>query len=53
MKNLDSSLLQLFSDGQLANMTRYIVYSMVFSAATATVWWFGDRALTPPNMKAR
>jgi len=53
MENMDSNLLQFFTQSELAEMVRYIVYSMVFSAATATVWWFGDRALTPPNMKAR
>lgn len=34
-------------------LTEYVVYSTVFSAATATAWWFGDRALSPPNMKHR
>lgn len=34
-------------------LVKYTVYSIVFSASTATVWWFGDRALTPPNMMRR
>jgi hypothetical protein len=29
----------------------YMVVSVVFSCTTATAWWFGDRALTPPSMK--
>ncbi|MFI2810155.1 hypothetical protein [Microbulbifer sp. JSM ZJ756] len=29
----------------------YMVYSVFFTACTATAWWFGDRALTPANFK--
>ena len=32
-------------------LAQYMVYSVFFSASTATVWWFGDRALTPPGYK--
>ena len=32
-------------------LAQYMVYSVFFSASTATVWWFGDRALTPPGNK--
>ena len=31
----------------------YMVESVVFTASTATLWWFGDRAFTPPNLKHR
>lgn len=31
----------------------YVIKSVIFSASTATVWWFGDRALSPPGMKGR
>lgn len=34
-------------------IVKYIVYSIVFAATTAGVWWFGDRALSPPGMKNR
>jgi len=42
------------SDAQQFGVTiKYIIDSTVFSASTATVWWFGDRAFTPPGQKAR
>jgi hypothetical protein len=31
----------------------YDVNALVFSASTAVVWWFGDRAFAPPGMKNR
>ena len=34
-------------------LLRYAVYSLVFAAQTAVVWWFGDRAFAPPGMKNR
>ena len=27
------------------------VYTVFFCASTATTWWFGDRAFTPPGMR--
>lgn len=36
-----------------ADLLRYSVHSLMFAANTATVWWFGDRALTPPGAKQR
>ncbi len=36
-----------------AELLRYAVYSLVFAAQTAVVWWFGDRAFAPPGMKNR
>jgi hypothetical protein len=36
-----------------ADILRYAVYSLVFAAQTSVVWWFGDRALTPPKLKNR
>ena len=32
-------------------LVAYMVESLFFTASTATVWWFGDRALAPPNQK--
>lgn len=49
----DGSILGLFTELEIKEILRYTVYSIIFSAATATVWWFGDRALTPPGMKNR
>ena len=40
-------------DAESRDLVRYAVQSLVFSASTATVWWFGDRALTPPGLKHR
>ena len=34
-------------------LVRYIIDSVVFTASTAGVWWFGDRAFAPPGMKNR
>jgi len=31
-------------------LIRYMVYSVFFCASTATTWWFGDRALSPPRL---
>ncbi len=41
------------SPSEMVAIIKYIVYSIVFSATTAGVWWFGDRALSPPGMKNR
>lgn len=43
----------LFSSYEINEILKYVVYSIVFSATTATVWWFGDRALQPPGQKKR
>lgn len=36
-----------------SRLVEYTVRSIVFAASTATVWWFGDRALQPPGTKHR
>lgn len=52
----------LYSDGagvviltaaETVDLIRYVVQSIVFSASAATLWWFGDRALTPPGYRPR
>jgi hypothetical protein len=43
----------LFTTAELTALMKYIVYSTVFSATTATTWWFGERALSLPEMKNR
>lgn len=51
--------LKLASNGTILNLeevlaiVRYIIYSTVFSATTATTWWFGERAISSPEMKNR
>lgn len=42
-----------FQQGEANNLVKYMVYTVFFSASTATAWWFGDRALTPPHLKHR
>jgi hypothetical protein len=40
-------------EGESESLVRYMVYTAFFSASTATAWWFGDRALSPPQYKNR
>lgn len=47
----DNAIAQVFPRDEIIAMIRYAVYSVVFSAATSTTWWFGDRALSPPALK--
>lgn len=49
----ENALVDLLGSAAVIEILTYIIYSVVFSASTAVVWWFGDRALTPPGMKAR
>lgn len=49
----DSMLATIFSKAEAKDLIIYIVQSVVFTAATAGVWWFGDRAFAPPGMKNR
>ena len=46
-------LVDWISAAELTGLVRYMVYTVFFSASTATVWWFGDRALMPPGFKNR
>lgn len=41
----------IFSKSESKDLIAYMVYSVFFTACTATAWWFGDRALTPPGLK--
>jgi hypothetical protein len=51
---LDGTLeIWIENSGQFGVTIKYVIDSTVFSAATATTWWFGDRAMTPPGQKAR
>lgn len=49
----DGFLLKWINEMEIKDLIRYMVYSIFFCASTATTWWFGDRALTPPGMKNR
>jgi hypothetical protein len=46
-------LAHVLSPDEALELIKYIVYSVVFSATTSGVWWFGDRAFSPPGMKNR
>ncbi|MEJ1355733.1 MAG: hypothetical protein RPU39_13730 [Candidatus Sedimenticola sp. (ex Thyasira tokunagai)] len=50
---LASSATTVFSLAEIQSLVKYVVYSTVFSATTATTWWFGERALTMPEVKNR
>lgn len=43
----------LFKHTDDPELHNYIVMSLVFATSTAIVWWFGDRAFTPPGAKNR
>jgi len=49
----DSNLTLLFTETEIKELLKYMVYSQCFATMTAIVWWFGDRALAPPGMKNR
>jgi hypothetical protein len=48
-----SALAAVFTAGEAKEVVTYIVHSVVFTACTAGVWWFGDRAFAPPGTKNR
>lgn len=48
-----STLVGVFTPEQAKELLVYDINSLVFSASTAVVWWFGDRAFAPPGMKNR
>lgn len=47
------NLLVVLGDIGAAELLRYVVYSVVFAASAAVLWWFGDRPLPPPGGRAR
>jgi hypothetical protein len=51
--NTNDALMKFLTAGEVKELLKYIVYSLVFSTSTAIVWWFGDRAFTPPGLKNR
>ena len=50
---IDSIWLVLFTEAELKDIMKYMVYSLYFASTTSVVWWFGDRAFSPPGMKNR
>lgn len=53
LANAESTMAKIFEGAELKEIMRYIVYSIVFSTATAIAWWFAERALQPPGYKNR
>lgn len=45
---LESAAGGVLSADEIPTLVRYVVYSVIFAATTATVWWYGDRAPRPP-----
>lgn len=43
----------VFPQAEQAELIKYMVYSVFYTASTAALWWFADRALTPPQYKNR
>lgn len=43
----------IFSISEIVEIIKYVLYSTVFAASTATMWWFGERALSMPEQKNR
>jgi len=53
VKIVNGGMKNIFTGVEIQEIIRYMVYSVFFCASTATTWWFGDRALSPPAMKNR
>lgn len=49
----DAVLVSIFTGTELKEIIRYIVYSLIFATSTAIVWWFSERAFSPPGFKNR
>ena len=47
----DSGAFSFLPVESVSNLLSYITYSAVFASSTAIMWWFGDRAITPPHLK--
>jgi len=39
------------SSEESIDLTKYMIYSIFFTSSTCVIWWFGDRALSPPEFK--
>jgi hypothetical protein len=50
---IGGALIEWLKEVDIKDILRYMIFSVFFSASTATVWWFGDRALSPPGQKNR
>lgn len=53
LRGNEAALSAAFTPEDAGVTVRYIVHSIVFTACTAAMWWYGDRALTPAEAKQR
>ena len=53
LANRDSLLGAILAEAEVKDLVRYMVYSVFFAGSTSVVWWYGDRAMTPPAGRAR
>lgn len=49
----DATMANIFDGAELKEIMQYMVHSMVFTTASAGMWWFSERAFAPPGMKNR
>ena len=49
----DSLLGAILAEAEVKDLIRYMVYSVFFAGSTSVVWWYGDRAMTPPAWRGR
>lgn len=52
-KVVGGELVEWLKEAEIADIIRYMIHTVFFTASTAVVWWFGDRAITPPGNKNR
>jgi len=43
----------LFTNEEMRDLIRYMVYTIFFAASTAALWWFAERSFAPPGLKNR
>lgn len=50
---VDGQLSEFLGPEEVADIVRYAVNITLFTASSAGLWWFAERAFTPPGMRAR
>jgi len=53
LANRDSLLGAILVEAEVKDLIRYMVYSVFFAGSTSVVWWYGDRAMTPPVLRSK
>lgn len=51
----DNAVMTLINapDSPATELLKYVIYSIMFAANTANLWWFAERGFAPPGMKNR